>query len=92
MVRLLLQNGADKTIKNEFDDTVYDDNPQDDKLYKELATEKLPKSLIPLNNELLCNIFRYLDPKSLSRSACVCSKWNRVCENTYIFILYIYNI
>lgn len=79
---MLLQCGADKTIKNDFDDTVYDDNPNDDRLYKELKTEKLRKSLIPLTNELLSNIFKYLDPKSLSRSACVCSKWNRVCENT----------
>lgn len=82
IIRLLLQRGADKTIKNDFGDTVYDDHFKDDKLIFELLTEPLPKSLIPLTNEMLCDIFKYLDHHSLCICACVSTKWNRVCENT----------
>jgi hypothetical protein len=83
LIRLLLERGADRTIKDSYGDTA-EDHADDEPTKRAFLTQQVDQTG-KLPYKLLLYIFQYLNAKDVCKAACVCGKWHRVSENPLIW-------
>lgn len=83
LIRLLLERGADRTIKDNYGDTA-EDHADNEPTKRAFLTQQVDQTG-KLPYKLLLYIFQYLNAKDVCKAACVCGKWHRVSENPVIW-------
>jgi len=87
LVRMLLQRGADVHIQDQYGENAVDhaNDKHTQAAFQTKAIEQLGN--LHFNTEFLVDVFKFLTPKEVCRSACVSGKWHRASESEIIWTL-----
>jgi hypothetical protein len=87
VVRHLIQCGANANAVNRYGDSPRDET-RDPNMLQVLSIPLVAdehNKVHRVSSETVLTIFSFLDGKSLSRSACVCSRWRRVADDSSLW-------